>query len=98
LPEECLVFEDSVPGVEAGRRAGMRVCWCPQPWLKEEYSGREGEVLAGLTGEADDSFDKNDPKEKELRGWPSKVGDGWGGEVDSLERFDYGRFGVPVKE
>ncbi|MBE3049202.1 HAD-IA family hydrolase, partial [Candidatus Bathyarchaeota archaeon] len=24
-PAECLVFEDSVTGVEAGRRAGMRV-------------------------------------------------------------------------
>lgn len=24
-PEECLVFEDGLPGVEAGRRAGMRV-------------------------------------------------------------------------
>ena len=24
-PEECLVFEDGLPGVEAGRRAGLRV-------------------------------------------------------------------------
>ncbi|KZF19318.1 HAD-like protein [Xylona heveae TC161] len=50
-PEECLVFEDSVPGVEAGRRAGMRVIWCPHPGLLNEYRGREGQVLAGLTGE-----------------------------------------------
>uniref|UniRef100_A0A8H7TIG2 Uncharacterized protein n=1 Tax=Bionectria ochroleuca TaxID=29856 RepID=A0A8H7TIG2_BIOOC len=41
-PEECLVFEDSVPGVEAGRRAGMRVIWCPHPELKKVYAGREG--------------------------------------------------------
>lgn len=26
LPEECLVFEDIVPGIMAGKNAGMRVC------------------------------------------------------------------------
>jgi pseudouridine-5'-monophosphatase len=46
-PEECLVFEDSVPGVEAGRRAGMRVVWVPHPELAAEYKGREKAVLAG---------------------------------------------------
>lgn len=50
-PRECLVFEDSVPGAEAGRRAGMRVVWCPHPGLLEVYRGREEEVLAGRTGE-----------------------------------------------
>ena len=50
-PEECLVFEDSVPGVEAGRRAGMRVVWCPHSELLKEYRGREKEVLAGLAHE-----------------------------------------------
>ena len=49
--EECLVFEDSVPGVEAGRRAGMRVIWCPHKELLKEYRGREEQVLAGLMGE-----------------------------------------------
>jgi pseudouridine-5'-monophosphatase len=36
-PEECLVFEDSIPGVEAVRRAGMRVVWVPHPELFLEY-------------------------------------------------------------
>lgn len=53
-PEECIVFEDSVPGVEAGRRAGMRVVWVPLPGLLKEYTGREKQVLAGLTGEYKD--------------------------------------------
>ena len=48
-PEECLVFEDSVPGVEAGRRAGMRVVWVPHEGLLGEFRGREKYVLAGLT-------------------------------------------------
>lgn len=36
-PEECLVFEDSVPGLEAGRRADMRVVWVPHPGLYGEW-------------------------------------------------------------
>lgn len=50
-PEECLVFEDSVPGTESGRRAGMQVVWCPHPGLLKEFQGREEEVLAGLMGQ-----------------------------------------------
>lgn len=38
-PAECLVFEDSVPGVEAGRRANMRVIWVPPQGLLREYRG-----------------------------------------------------------
>jgi hypothetical protein len=49
-PEECLVLEDSLPGVEAGRRCGMRVIWAPHPGLATEYRGREKEVLAGRIG------------------------------------------------
>lgn len=40
-PEECLVFEDSVPGIESGRRAGMRCVWVPHPGLHAHYKGRE---------------------------------------------------------
>ncbi|KAH8878773.1 hypothetical protein GQ53DRAFT_673521, partial [Thozetella sp. PMI_491] len=52
-PKVCLVFEDSVPGVESGRRAGMRAVWVPHPGLAEEYNGKESEVLAGRTGRED---------------------------------------------
>jgi len=50
-PEECLVFEDSVPGVEAGRRAGMQVAWVPHEGLLDIYQTQVKHVLAGLTGE-----------------------------------------------
>ncbi|ROW07063.1 hypothetical protein VPNG_06678 [Cytospora leucostoma] len=86
-PEECLVFEDSVPGVEAGRRAGMRVVWCPHPKLKEEYAGREGEVLAGRTGEAGVDVDVEQLGE---------VGDGWAEYLENLENFPYERYGIVV--
>ncbi|RSL96311.1 hypothetical protein CEP52_011536 [Fusarium oligoseptatum] len=85
-PEECLVFEDSVPGVEAGRRAGMRVIWCPHPMLKKEYAGREEEVLAGRTGEAG---------EVDLH-QVGELNDGWAEYMNSLVDFPYDKFGIVV--
>ena len=85
-PEECLVLEDSVPGVEAGRRAGMRIVWVPHPGLAAEYTGREKEVLAGRTGlvEIGDKWQLGD------------VDDGWAEQLPSLEMFPFERFGVEV--
>jgi pseudouridine-5'-monophosphatase len=83
-PEECLVFEDSVPGVEAGRRAGMRVIWCPHPGLREHFADREAEILAGRVDTAADG---------EGRG---QVGDGWGKYLVTLENFPYSSYGIVV--
>lgn len=89
-PEECLVFEDSVPGVEAGRRAGMQVVWCPHPGLAEEYKGREEEVLAGATGECKEV-------DGEVRnGKVGTVGDGWAKFLPALTGFPYEEFGIQV--
>jgi pseudouridine-5'-monophosphatase len=109
-PEECLVFEDSVPGVEAGRRAGMQVVWCPHPGLLNEYKGREKEVLAGATGEHKDEKEnegekivkdvKDDVRGKEerlhmrVKGRPGEIDDGWAVLLKTLEDFDYEYFGI----
>lgn len=85
-PRECLVFEDSVIGVEAGRRAGMRVVWVPHPKLAAEYVGKEGEVLAGRLGLV------HIGNEDQL----GVVGDGWGDQLPSLENFPYERYGIVV--
>lgn len=85
-PEECLVFEDSVPGVEAGRRAGMRVVWAPHPMLKKEYTGREREVLAGTTGAAGE-VDMHQV---------GKLDDGWADYMEDLTNFPYDKYGIVV--
>jgi pseudouridine-5'-monophosphatase len=100
-PRECLVFEDSVPGVEAGRRAGMRVVWCPHTELLAEFKGREPEVLAGQikTGEQAEGLEEENAvmTEKAEAGWPGRKGDGWGELLMSLEDFDYGKYGMSTR-
>ncbi|EEP79759.1 conserved hypothetical protein [Uncinocarpus reesii 1704] len=105
-PEECLVFEDSVPGVEAGRRAGMRVIWCPHEGLLKEYNGRREEVLAGVTGEHKelDLIGANSDDGLGTEHWraigagkPGVIGDGGGELLDSLESFVYERFDTHIK-
>lgn len=41
-PEECLVFEDVIPGIQAGKTAGMNVCAVYDPFsAKEDQQKRE---------------------------------------------------------
>ncbi|KAI0509505.1 HAD-like domain-containing protein [Xylaria bambusicola] len=83
LPEECLVFEDSVIGVEAGRRAGMRVIWVPHPDLAAEYQPMEEEVLAGRM----EMIEIGDQ-------WQlGQINDGWAERIASLEHFDLRKYG-----
>ncbi|KAJ4415137.1 hypothetical protein N0V82_007507 [Gnomoniopsis sp. IMI 355080] len=85
-PNECLVFEDSVAGVEAGRRAGMRVVWVPNADVAAEYQARYKDVLAGRSG----SFEVGDD-------WQSgNIDDGWAESIPSLEHFDYKQYGIHV--
>jgi pseudouridine-5'-monophosphatase len=87
-PAECLVFEDSVPGVESGRRAGMQVVWCPHPGLLNEYKGREEDVLAGT------SIMKQYGVSSGGSEVPGKVGDGWARLHMTLEDFPYKSYGM----
>ncbi|KAM3426304.1 hypothetical protein MY4824_010026 [Beauveria thailandica] len=85
-PEECLVFEDSVAGVEAGRRAGMRVVWVPHPDVAVEYQARQKEVLAGRTG----MFEIGDD-------WQlGAIDDGLAECIPSLQHFNYDKYGIII--
>ena len=86
LPHECLAFEDSVVGVTAARRAGMRAVWVPHPDMAAEYQSRQKEVLLTGTGimEVGDYWH------------PRLIDDGWTEPIPSLEHFDYKKYGIVV--
>jgi pseudouridine-5'-monophosphatase len=86
LPIECLVLEDGIPGVTAGRRAGMRVAWVPHPDLASLIKGSEAEVLAGKGM-------KNNEDCYEL----GFAGDGWGEQLSSLQSFPFEKYGMDVR-
>lgn len=86
LPSECLVFEDSAAGVEAGRRAGMRVVWVPHPDMVLEYQAMQKDVLAGRTGMVEVGDDW------QLGG----IDDGWAESIPSLEHFNYEKYGIDM--
>ncbi|SCU89411.1 LANO_0D04808g1_1 [Lachancea nothofagi CBS 11611] len=54
-PEECLIFEDGLPGVAAAKSAGAYVVWVPHPDAYEVLGDTKavldgnGEVLSSLT-------------------------------------------------
>ncbi|KAI1092130.1 putative HAD superfamily hydrolase [Rostrohypoxylon terebratum] len=85
-PDECLVFEDSVVGVEAARRAGMRVIWVPHPDVVAEYQGKERGVLA----EGIEIAEAGDDRQL------GSIDDTWAESMPTLETFDYGRYGITV--
>ncbi|OAL52615.1 haloacid dehalogenase-like hydrolase [Pyrenochaeta sp. DS3sAY3a] len=86
MPDECLVFEDSAAGVEAGRRAGMRVVWVPHQDVAAEYGNKQKQVLAGRMGINALGDD-----------WQlGEVDDGWAESISSLEDFDYRKYGIEV--
>lgn len=43
--DECLVFEDGIPGVISGQRAGAKVIWRPHPEALPVLNGREKEII-----------------------------------------------------
>ncbi|KAK0618906.1 hypothetical protein B0T14DRAFT_565813 [Immersiella caudata] len=81
-PDDCLVFEDS----RGGREAGWDESVLGATSGSEGAFRWEGEVLAGRTGIV--PFGEEDQL--------GEVGDGWAEEIGSLEEFDYGKYGIVV--
>ena len=53
LPEECLVFEDIVKGIEAGKNAGMLVCA-----VEDSFSAEQRERKKAISDYYIESYDE----------------------------------------
>ncbi|KAF2759020.1 HAD-like protein [Pseudovirgaria hyperparasitica] len=89
-PEECLVFEDSIAGVEAARKAGMRVVFVPHPGLQDVARGHEEDIMngtlhTGLTLE---------PVEDAPAIETGMSRDGWAEMIPSMKAFSFERYGI----
>lgn len=98
-PRECLVFEDSIAGVEAARRAGMRVVWVPHPGLLSVCGGWMDDVLQGTTERGGEEIGPMVPKSGSLHEQESwdcvwKLEDGWAECIASLSHFRYEKYGI----
>ena len=51
-PEECLVFEDIIKGIEAGKNAGMKVCA-----VEDSYSAKQREEKQKISDYYIESYD-----------------------------------------
>jgi pseudouridine 5'-phosphatase len=95
---ECLVFEDSIAGVEAGRNAGMRVVWVPHPGLAKVCRGREQEVLMGITEREGTPVFEDEGNPSASQSFGAIVSeDGRAEKLDSLENFPYAKYGIKVE-
>lgn len=57
--EECLIFEDGIPGVVSGKNANGYVIWIPHPCALKELNGKEKDII-GEGGEILDSIEEFD--------------------------------------
>jgi len=92
-PEECLVFEDSIFGAVAGRRAGMRVVWVPHKMLLSEFQGHEHKIIETSIRESL-AKDGNNSRSSAMMDLASNRN--WLRLLPSLENFPYLEYGIIV--
>lgn len=93
-PAECLVFEDSIVGVEAARRAGMRVIWVPSRGVREVFKEWEEEILQGRFSTKGGTSAA--PNESLARRPDLERLDGWALSSDSLVGIDFSSYGIII--
>jgi pseudouridine-5'-monophosphatase len=99
-PEECLVFEDALLGVEAGRCACMQVLWCPHlGLLKEIREGGHGEEILATAPTAQIPIHTvfgraGSPLANDAEVFKAPE---WVRMINSLEDFEYASYGIEVR-